>query len=33
MYYTGINPASNKEIPVARTFRERHEQKEILTSK
>jgi uncharacterized radical SAM protein YgiQ len=33
MYYTGINPASNKQIPVARTFRERHEQKEILVSK
>jgi uncharacterized radical SAM protein YgiQ len=33
MYYTGINPASNKPIPVARTFRERHEQKEILISK
>jgi uncharacterized radical SAM protein YgiQ len=31
MYYTGINPASNKTIPVARTFRERQTQKELLT--
>jgi uncharacterized radical SAM protein YgiQ len=31
MYYTGINPASNKIIPVARTFRERQTQKEYLT--
>ncbi len=32
MYYTGINPASNKTIPVARTFRERQTQKDLLTS-
>ena len=31
MYYTGINPAGNKTIPVARTFRERQTQKEFLT--
>ncbi len=31
MYYTGLNPASNKTIPVARTFRERQTQKELLT--
>lgn len=32
MYYTGLNPASGNSIPVARTFRERLAQKEILTS-
>lgn len=31
MYYTGTNPTSNNSIPVARTFRERQTQKELLT--
>ncbi|MBI2662306.1 DUF3362 domain-containing protein [Candidatus Woesearchaeota archaeon] len=32
IYYTGRNPLTNEEVYVARTFRERKEQKEILFS-